>query len=576
MAKALSSKEIADILEQIAIILQIKGENPFKSRAYSNAAKLISQLDNLPELVEKGELSMIRGIGDALSKKISELLITGELKYFNDLKASVCEDHLKMLGIRGLGPRKIHLLHELLGIKTIEELESACKENRLLDIRGFGKKIQDKILNGIEHVRSHLDYHLYSEALHDAESILKYLQSCEDILGSPCLAGSARRKCELIRDLDFLVSTDNLSAVAEYFLSYSRNEKTLEKGNTKIRILLNSGLQADLRLVREDEFPFALHHFTGSKEHNAALRRRARKMGMVMNEYGISTSGKNIRCVNEEEIFGTLGLSYIPPELRENTGEIEEASVGNLPNLIKPEDIKGVFHVHTNYSDGSDSIEAIAHAAKRTGLQYVGISDHSRSAFYAHGLSTEDVIRQHEEIDALNKADIGICIFKGIEVEILPDGELDYDYSILERFDFIIAAVHSHFSMPELQMTDRIIKALEHPMVTMLAHPTGRLLLSREPYKIDMSRILNTAAVHRKVLELNSNPHRLDIDWRCCKQAKKKGVMIAVNPDAHHASGLHDVRYGIDQARKGWIEASDCLNTLSLERVRSIFWKKYF
>lgn len=573
MDKQQSAKQIAAVFEEIATLLELKGENPFKSRAYSNAAGIIRGLEGeLNVLVERGELSEIPGIGAALSKKISEFVKTGKLKYFDDLKATVPAGHLQMLAIRGLGPKKIRRIHQSLGIDTVDELEKACNENRLPGIRGFGKKIQENILKGIELLRVRGGFRLYSEAIGEADSLLAYLEAYGR--GSYSLAGPLRRGCELIRDIDIVASNKHPDVLAEHLFSFPKRLKILDKDRNRFKMILDSGVQVNLKAVGENTFPFALLSATGSPEHYESLVNRALSLGMTLDGQGLSTSAGPVPCRDEKEIFSALGLPFIAPELREARGEIEAAALGRLPHPVEMKDIKGILHVHTKYSDGTDTIETLADAARFLGYRYIGISDHSRSAFYAGGLSIEDISRQHEEIDILNGRGSDIHIFKGIEVEILPDGSMDYDDKVLERFDFIIAAVHSHFNMAEPDMTGRIVRALEHPLVTMLAHPSGRLLLSREPYAVDLDRVIDAAAAHGKVIELNANPYRLDLDWRFCRKAKEKGVKISINPDAHHWTGFYDLRYGVNQARKGWLEASDCLNTLPPDEIRSFFYSR--
>ena len=344
-------------------------------------------------------------------------------------------------------------------------------------------------------------------------------------------------------------------------------ESVVAQGNTKVSVVLASGINADLRIVSRQEYPFALHHFTGSREHNTAMRGRAKQRGLKMNEYGLFRDEAVVACKSEEEVFAALGLAWVSPELRENTGEIEAAETGVIPALVGLEDIRGIFHVHTTASDGSDTLEAIVSAAKKMGLQYVGIADHSESAFYAGGLTREAVHRQHEAIDAMNRRDPAFRIFKGIESDIQPDGRLDYNDATLESFDFVIAAVHSNFGMNADDMTARILKALENRHTTILAHPTGRLLLAREPYALDLERVIDAAASLGKVIELNANPHRLDLDWRHCKYARRQGTRIAINPDAHNTEGLEDLRYGVNIARKGWLEAPDVINCMSREEM---------
>jgi len=558
----MTKKEVARILEQIGILLAVKGDNPFKSIAYNRAARIIEGLDGeLHEVIERGELSAVRGIGEAISKKVLELVTTGRLKYYEDLRATVPPGHLEMMKIRGLGPKKIVELHKRLGIETIDDLERACKSDLLLTLPGFGKRTQEKILGGIGHWRKHSDRHLYADVAPQADRLLSLLGGREEVL-SLSIAGSLRRRNEVVKDIDLLASSDKPAALASFFASLGK-DGFREQGETKTGILLDSGIRSDLRIVSQEQFPYALHHFTGSREHNTAMRGRAKRMGMTMNEYGLFSEKGLISCSSEGDLFAALGLAYIPPELRENMGEIAAAERGEIPRLIETEDIRGVFHLHTSASDGSATLETLARAAGELGLEYIGIADHSRSAQYAGGLSIEDVRRQCAEIDKYNRSHPGFRIFKGIEADILPDGSLDYDDETLALFDYVIAAVHSHFSMPEPEMTDRILRGLAHPRTTILAHPTGRLLLSREPYAVDMDRIMDFAAEHGKILELNTNPQRLDLDWRYCIRAKRRGIRIVICPDAHHLEDLKTIVFGINIARKGWMESSDCINTLS-------------
>jgi len=573
MTGAIPPKDVIRILEEIGVLLELKGESPFKSIAYANAARRLETLDeDLEELVGRGGLTSIKGIGDALSKKITELVTTGRLEYYENLKASVPPGHLEMLRIPGLGPKKIRALFEKLGISTLGELEYACMENRLVELPGFGARTQQKILAGIEHLKRYKERRLCSEALEAAEPLLAKLQRHPGVV-SASLAGSLRRGNETVKDIDLVASSNDPEALSQWFASLPDVESVVALGDTKVSVFLKAGMNADLRIVSRREYPFALHHFTGSKEHNVAMRGRAKQMGVKMNEYGLFRDDALLPCRSEEEVFAALGLAWVPPELRENTGEIEAAETGEMPSLVQMKDIRGIFHIHTTASDGASTLEAIVEAAKKMGLEYIGITDHSESAFYAGGLTSEDVRKQHRSIDALNRRDPAFRIFKGIEADILPDGRLDYDDATLASFDFVIAAVHSNFGMSEDEMTERLIRALANRHTTILAHPTGRLLLAREPYALDLERVIDAAAEYGKVLELNANPHRLDLDWRHCKYAKRQGVRIAVNPDAHHAEGLADMRYGLNIARKGWLEAPDIINCMSLREMKAFLAK---
>jgi len=569
-----TKEKVINILEDIAVLLELTGENPFKSRAYSNAARSLERTgEDLSLLAQNGTIFEIEGIGEAIGKKLIELVCTGELAYYEKLKASIPPGHLEMLKISGLGPKKIHVLYQELGITTVGELEYACHENRLADLRGFGKKTQDNILAGIAKLRQYSERRLYDEVWVHAEALLAFLKKNKAV-SAVSIAGSLRRGNETIKDIDILASSVSPEKLAESFAGYAQTASIIARGDTKVSITLQAGINADLRIVTPDEFPYALHHFTGSREHNTAMRGRAKDLGLKMNEYGLFRGEENIRCVNEEEIFAALGLPYIEPELRENMGEIEAAEKGELPRLIEAKDIRGIFHVHTNFSDGAENLENMAVQVKKMGFQYIGISDHSQSAFYAGGLNSEQIVKQHAEIDRLNEKLAPFYIFKGIESDIGPDGSLDYDDEILARFDFVVAAVHSGFKMPEAEMTSRIKKALANPLTTMLAHPTGRLLLSREPYAVNIREIMDTAAGFGKVLELNANPQRLDLDWRNCIPAVKKGVKIAINPDAHSLGGLEHISLGVKIARKGWITKNDCLNCFTLKQVKDYFSRK--
>jgi DNA polymerase (family X) len=563
-----TKETVIKILEEIAVLLELSGENPFKSRAYQNAARNLEKLDiDFINLAKDKKLSEVRGIGEVINKKIEELVATGKLTYYESLKSSIPPGQLEMLKIAGLGPKKIHALYEQLGIKTIGELEYACHENRLTELQGFGKKTQDNILAGIEKLKRYKERRLYAEVTTDALALFSALQDNKDV-GRVSLAGSLRRCAETVKDIDIVASSTAAEKLAGYFASLPQVAAISGKGITKVSVTLRSGINADLRIVADAEFPHALMHFTGSKEHNTALRGRAKNSGLKINEYGLWRGTENIPCHSEEEIFSHLDLPYIPPELRENMGEIEEAEKGNLPVLVDEKDIRGLFHVHTNFSDGAHSLENMVGAAVKLGLQYIGISDHSRSAFYAGGLKIEDIEKQHRLIDELNKKYAPFYIFKGIESDILLDGRLDYPDDILGSFDFVIAAIHSNFNMAVDEMTGRIKKALQNSYTTMLAHPTGRLLLAREPYAVNIREIIDTAALNGKVLELNANPQRLDLDWRNCIYARKKAVKISINPDAHQLSGLSDISFGIKIARKGWLGKGDCLNCLSLDEMK--------
>ena len=568
----MQKKPVSDILENIAMLLEIKGENPFKSRAYYNAAKALSGITNLEELVKEKRLREIKGIGEALSQKIEEYSKTGTMAYYEELTQVVPESLLELMQIPNLGPKKIKVLYDELEITNIGELEYACKENRLIHLTGFGEKTQENVLKGIEFFKRHKGEFLFGDVYQEAERIRQRLSTIVDPIWAE-VCGSIRRRKEVVRDMDILVAAENHEKIASFFVSMPEVDQVLVTGETKTSVRMKSGIEADLRVVTRQEFPYALVYFTGSKEHNVRLRGIAKKKGWKLNEYGIFDGDNLVTCKSEEEIYRALGLPYIPPELREDSGEIEAAEQDKLPSLIQHEDIRGIFHVHTDFSDGVDSLERMVEAAQKFGFSYLGVSDHSKTAYYAGGLKHDAILRQWEMIDTLNKKNSTFRIFKGIESDILSDGSLDYDDSILEGFDFVIASVHSGFTMKKDDMEERILKAMKNPYTTILGHPTGRLLLSRDGYQVDMMRIIDCAAQNHVILELNASPYRLDIDWRYLKYAKDKGVMISINPDAHAVAGLEEVFFGVNIARKGWQESKDILNTRDVNDIKEIFTK---
>ena len=567
----LDKHQVAEVLAEMAAIFELKGENPFKVRAYQNAVRIVEGLtDDLEDLIKKDELTKIKGIGSHLALHIAELVKTGKLKEYEKLRKSVPEGIFEMLRIQGLGPKKVKAIWEKLKITNVGLLEYACKENRLLELEGFGERMQEKILKGIEYLRRFEDKHLFSTAYAAALEIHRAIANHKSVVHSE-ISGSIRRRKELIRDIDILASSEKPGPLMNLFVSLPQVDSVTAKGDTKSSVVLKSGIACDLRVVSDKEFPFALHYFTGSKEHNVVMRTLAKKNGIKMNEYGLFKGTKLVACKSEAEIFERLGLTFIPPELREDQGEIEAAAKGKLPELLSPDDIIGVFHCHSNWSDGAASIETMAEAAKNLGYKYIGIADHSQSAAYAGGLKPGEVKEQIKEIDKLNKKLKGITILKGSEVDILPDGSLDYPDSILAMFDFVIVSIHSKFNMREDEMTKRIVRGMKNKYASILGHPTGRLLLARDGYPVNMRQVIDAAAEYDVAIEINAHPQRLDLDWRYGKYAKSKGVKVVIAPDAHGPEGLHDMTYGIGIARKGWLEKSDVLNCLSAEEVKRFF-----
>jgi DNA polymerase (family X) len=574
----MNQKDVAKILDEIGTMLEVRGENPFKCRAYHNAAKIISDLtQDLNGLIETGELGTIKGIGEALTEKITELVKTGKLKYYDDLKKLMPSGLNDLLKIQGMGPKKIKVLFEKLKIQTLEELKKAAENHKLEKVDGFGAKTEDNILKGIEHLSKHADKHLYSKAKESADRIFETIKSIKGVIQCE-IAGSLRRKKEIIGDIDIVVCTKSgrEAEVMKVFTSHPDVEQVLGHGETKSSVILNTGINCDLRVVAESEFPFALAYFTGSKDHNVAMRSRAKDYGLSLNEYGFSEIGSTekrgkakriVKCKSEDDIYKALELKYVPPELRENMGETDPAINKHLPRLVEDKDITGTFHCHTTASDGTSTLDEMARAAINLGWQYLGIGDHSKVAVYASGLSEERVKQQWKEIDTLNKKLSGFRVFKGTEVDILPDGSLDWNDKLLAGFEYVVASIHSKFKMTEAEATKRIIKALKNKHVTMLGHPTGRLLLEREGYPVNMIEVIKAASDYGKIIEINAHPMRLDLDWRFCKFAHEQGVLISINPDAHNTNGLTDVKYGINTARKGWLEKKNILNCWDVREI---------
>ena len=571
----MDKKELIKILEEIGILLELKGENPFKARAYYNAARQLETMNtDIEDLVSSGKIADVKGVGKALADKISTLVTTGELPYYQELKSSVPAGLFDILKIPGLGTKKVKVIYEKLGVTSPGELEYACRENRLRDLSGFGQKSQDNILKNIGQFKRYRQYFLFPISELEARNLLKYLQENKNIIRIE-IAGSLRRKMEIIKEIDIVASCEKekRDSVMDYLIAYPEIMETVVRDSTKSTIKLQSGINADLNLIDDARFPFALHHSTGNKEHNTAMQSLAQTKNLNMNEYGLFQDDKLLTCKDESDIFKKLDMVYIVPELRENCGEIEAGQKNRLPDLYDGTPFNGIFHIHTTYSDGAHTLEEIVRACRDAGWQYIGISDHSKSAFYANGLTEERVIEQHREIDTLNQKYPDITIFKGIEADILSDGRIDYDDEFLSGFDFVIASVHSIFNLSEHDMTARICRALEHPSVTMLGHPTGRLLLGREPYAIDMEKVIETAGRYSKIIEINSSPYRLDLDWRWGSLARHHNVKTALNPDAHAIDGLQDYRYGINIARKAGFEQADVINSLDVHQVKELFSK---
>jgi DNA polymerase (family 10) len=567
----METRQIVATLEEMADLLELAGANPFKSRSYRNAARALEGLaDDVRQLVQEGTLGNVQGIGKTLVEVITELVETAGSTRLDELRDAVPAGLLDVVRIPGVGPKKAKLLFDELGVSGVEDLEAACQEGRVSELKGFGDKTQAKILNGIAYRRTVAGRFLFAQA---ADAVTPLWKLLEDTPGVARLqvGGSVRRRRETIKDIDFLVSVKKPTeavAIMDTFVDADGVVDIIAHGETKSSIRMSSGIQADLRVVDDASFPYALQYFTGSKEHNTALRGLARDKGMKLNEYGLfevnGDEEKLVECKDEATIYGKLGLDYIEPELRENMGEIDLAASRSLPVLVARSDLRGIVHVHTTFSDGHNTLEEMVDAARAMGVEYLGITDHSQSAGYAGGLKKKDIEKQHREIDALNERLDGFRIFKGIESDIRVDGSLDYPEDVLDLFDFIIASVHSGFQLAEKDQTERVIRALEDPHTTFLAHPTGRLLLERDAYAINMERVLESAGELGVCVEINASPLRLDLDWRLGNFARRHGVKTAISPDAHSTDGLSYVDYGIGIARKAGFSKEEVVNTYSV------------
>ena len=578
----MTKNEIADVLSEIGTLLELKGENPFKVRAYQAGARALEAIEEaeLARLIAAGELKSVKGIGDALAQKITELHATGGLFFFEKLKASVEPGLVELLQIPGLGPKKIRALHEKLGVADIAGLAQACAEGRVAALDGFGVKTQEKLLAGIRNREAYGRRHLWWDAAEVAEPIVAGLRRLPQVRRAEA-AGSLRRGMETVGDLDFLVAATEVAPVVAWFVSLPGVKEVTAQGETKASVRFASGLQADLRIVPEEQFVFALHHFTGSKDHNVQMRQRALARGLSLSEWGLvpaegegtvktkaESGAQQLAVRTEEELFAALGLRFIPPSLREGLGEIEAAERGALPRLLEAGDLRGAFHNHTTASDGVNTLLEMTAAAAALGWEYLGIADHSKASFQANGLSEERLRRQVAEIRALNAAQkFPTHVFAGIECDILPDGRLDFDDALLAELDYVVVSVHSAFSQDEATMTARLVRAIEHPRTTMLGHVTGRLLLRREGYRVDVGRVIEAAIASGVAIELNANPWRLDLDWRHWRKAAERGLLCAINPDAHETAGLQHVRAGVNAARKGWLTAEQVLTAWPLARV---------
>src|SRR5215471_6230808 len=582
----MDKNQVASLLDEIGSLLELhEGSNPFEVRAYQNAARAVNSLDgDIEQLTRDGKLKGVPGLGSTILKRVEEAVETGHIALYDELVETTPPIKIEMMRIPGIGPKKINAIYNQLHVTSIPDLVEACNQDKVAVLPGFGKKTQDKILQGIAFLAQHADRFLYPVAEEEASHIYTALRALPEIVRLQ-VAGSLRRRRETVKDIDMVASVADSASddvrrkIMDVFTSQPTVQAITGKGETKSSVVLSSGMNMDLRVVNDSQFPYTLHHFTGSKEHHIPLRRRALGMNMTINDYGLFR-GKEpdlelVPCKDEADIYAALGMAYIEPELREDMGEIEAAVNGTLPVLVQESDLKGVLHVHSTWSDGQNTIREMAEACIARGLTYLGLTDHSKTAAYAGGLSEESLRRQGEEIDVLNKEFAGrLYILKGTECDILKDGSLDYSDEVLSSLDFVVASIHSQFNLSPQEQTERMLRAIANPYVDIIGHPTGRILLGREGYTLDLEAVIDAAAAHGVCIEINAHPSRLDLDWRLLHRGRDRGMKIPVDPDAHALTGLDDMRYGIGVARKGWLRREDVLNTLASEEIRAFFKKR--
>ncbi|HEX3018946.1 MAG TPA: DNA polymerase/3'-5' exonuclease PolX [Chitinispirillaceae bacterium] len=566
---------IAEMFNDMADLLEIKGDNPFRVRAYRTAAHTIYGLSNdVTELLENGEdLSRLPGIGKDLASKINQIIITGHFEVLENLKKEIPSELIVLMKIEGLGGRRIKTINEKLGVNNVEQLEKAALDHKICKLPGFGEKIEKSILDGIKQVKESL----IRIKLYDAEEIVnrvkKFLKS-EKAIDKLIVAGSFRRRRETVRDIDILITTDEPLKIIRQFQKFPEIKKVLVKGETRCTVILDSSIQVDIRVVAGENYGAALHYFTGSKAHNIAIRKMGLKLGLKINEYGIWKGDRRIAGEFEEDVYRSVGLPFIEPELREDNGELDAAKSDGLPKLINTEQIRGDLHTHTLRTDGHASMEQMVNAARLLGYEYMAVTDHSQRLAMTHGLTEKDLAEQIAIIDKLNESLVGFRVLKGIEVDILEDGSLDLPDSILKELDLTVCSVHSKLNLSRRQQTQRVLRAMENPYFTILAHPTGRLINRRPPFEIDMEKILQKAKEFHRIVEVNSYPERLDMNDLHCRMAKEMGVKVSINTDAHSTNDLNFMRFGVAQARRGWLETSDVVNTRGLKDLMLLLQNK--
>lgn len=565
----MDSRSAAHVLSRIAAYLELAGENRFKARAYQTAARSLLALgiDDIGPMLRSGELASVRGLGPATVSVLKDLNESGESRYLEQLRDQMPEGLLELLRVPGLDAEKIHKLHSEFGIASLDDLEVAARAGTLKALKGMGPKTTEKLLANITLLRNASVLALYPQALREARGLLDSVRAHPDVVAAE-IAGSVRRRREVVADLDIVAAcSGHPNEVAQSFTRTPGIQRTNGAG-ASVTLRFVDGTKLDLHCVTSERFAVALWRATGSSEHLSACQQRLTSRGLRLEADDlIDERGRAVLVADEPALYAALGLGWIPPELREGLGEVEAAARGALPRLVEFTDLRGVLHCHTQYSDGKATIADMADAARKKGWTYIGISDHSQAAFYASGVSREMMLEQHDEIDAFNATASDIRVLKGVEADILADGRLDYDEELLARFDYVIASIHSRFKMDGAAMTERVLRAMDDPHMTILAHPTGRLLLSREPYDLDVDAVLQKAADAGVAVELNADPKRLDLDWRYLQRARALGVVVEIGPDAHSLGGLEWTDLGVSMARKGWLEAEDILNTRRADEV---------
>lgn len=569
------NSDIAAIFSKVADLLEIDGANPFRVRAYRNASHTIDDFSrSLADMVANNEdLTKLSGIGKDLADKIKQIVQTGTFPQLKEIESHIPPELRDMMKIAALGPKRVHTLYEKLKVSNIEQLEKAAKGRKIRELAGFGQKTEEKIIEEIKHKKKTLELTKLITAEQIAQPLIQHLEKIEGV-DKVIAAGSLRRRKEVVGDLDILATAAAGSEIMHRFVNYEDVKQVISQGETRSTIILKKGFQVDLRVVQQNSYGAALHYFTGSKAHNIAIRKLGQKKNLKINEYGVFRDDTRIGGKTEEEIFASLDLAYIEPELREDRGEIEAAKINQLPNLVTLEDIRGDLHAHTTATDGRLSLEETAQAAEQRGYEYIAITDHSKHVTMVHGLNAERLLQEIEEIDRLNQKLKKIVLLKGIELDILEDGTLDLPNDVLKHLDLTICSIHYKFNLSREKQTERIIRAMDNPYFNILGHPTGRLINERRPYEVDIERIIKAARERGCFLEINAHPDRLDLNDIYCKMAKDMGVKIAISTDAHSLKHLDYLRFGIGQARRGWLEPEDVINTRNLQDLKKLLQRK--